>query len=750
MRVISLSSLVCLIPLSIVVVMESVPETVKERVFAFGESDFLVENFNPEQFLAKYSTTCELEDLKSDITEFLQHCENAIMSIMNKDYESFISLAMRLNGLKEKISAIRTPLSESEGQLKIHKENLIRECEALASLLKRYRDVEERKHYLQQFMDLNSLLEEAEGIVNEEKQKNPTQMQVVDIMNMERSCRDICHASSILSSSSRKDVPFLIMSKDRIDALRKSVINILRSVFDRNVQGNSYNKKLALVLKCYVLLDMVEDIQNYYRENFVVPFIDTIITREKLDGANRNSCSGLSVILDSLYNYIANNCTSILVSSKEIVIMEPDEKSRFVYDFLISSIWSPIVDFIFRRIPNLFTCGAHSIFQHNYSLCSAFVTKLSQLADNQEYFWNHPKTISFFNKWELTVYITSLSLDFMTSQISVLLKKTVGESKETTASVQQKMKQDVPFQLDATTITYSLICRCFTQEVYIPRCCKDLLQLALALISRYLSYITDTLASFGIPEKETILASSSVSPQPSTPVSTPTIPDTCVPQLVDLVHDFVLLKNVLNDQFVTQTKNVLKEGSTELTVILKAFSYVLENEGNKVVNTLMDTLLTINLYNASTSISNARSVTSSYRMTNKPAPTSPSFYVSRILYYYEGFDKKYSKLLNIDSSLYSSWKTQLVDDVCLLFHSTIEDILHTISRMEEVLSKHRKRNLPGESVDGVDETDEEKMKHQLLLDVTALKSHISELNLVLPASYNNLFSMVYGAYNQKK
>ena len=309
MRVISLSSLICLIPFLVVVVMESVPEAVKERVFAFGESDFLVENFNPEQFLAKYSVACELEDLKSDITEFLQYCENAIMSIMNKDYESFISLAMRLNGLKEKIGAIRTPLSESEGQLKIHKENLIRECESLANLLKRYRDVEERKHYLQQFMDLNSLLEEAEGIVNEvrylircdmkEKQKNPSQMQVVDIMNMERSCRDICHVSSILASSSRstivaasleiEDVPFLIMSRDRVDALRKSVIGILRSIFDRNVQGNSYNKfsfdcslinrKLVLVLKCYVLLDMVEDIQNYYRENYVVPFIDTIITR---------------------------------------------------------------------------------------------------------------------------------------------------------------------------------------------------------------------------------------------------------------------------------------------------------------------------------------------------------------------------------------------------------------------------------------------------------------------------------------
>ena len=80
----------------------------------------------------------------------------------------------------------------------------------------------------------------------------------------------------------------------------------------------------------------------------------------------------------------------------------------------------------------------------------------------------------------------------------------------------------------------------------------------------------------------------------------------------------MLLKTVLGEQFMAQTKNVLKEGSTELKVILKAFSCVLESEGKNVVNTLMESLLTIHLYNASTSISNARSVTSSYRMTNKP------------------------------------------------------------------------------------------------------------------------------------
>ena len=71
--------------------------------------------------------------------------------------------------------------------------------------------------------------------------------------------------------------------------------------------------------------------------------------------------------------------------------------------------------------------------------------------------------------------------------------------------------------------------------------------------------------------------------------------------------------------------------------------------------------------------------------------------------------------------------------------------------MEEVLSKHRKRPVGGESgQDGVDETDEDKMKHQLLLDVTALKSQFTELGMGVPESYNGLYSIVYDAYHQKK
>lgn len=70
--------------------------------------------------------------------------------------------------------------------------------------------------------------------------------------------------------------------------------------------------------------------------------------------------------------------------------------------------------------------------------------------------------------------------------------------------------------------------------------------------------------------------------------------------------------------------------------------------------------------------------------------------------------------------------------------------------MEEVLSKHRKRASLSSQIDGMDETDEDKMKHQLLLDVTALKSSITDLGIAIPSSYSDLFAMTYNAYSQKK
>ena len=57
----------------------------------------------------------------------------------------------------------------------------------------------------------------------------------------------------------------------------------------------------------------------------------------------------------------------------------------------------------------------------------------------------------------------------------------------------------------------------------------------------------------------------------------------------------------------------------ERTLIHKAFELVIQGEGETTLQTVYSNLLNIHLYTASLSISNSRSITSSYRMTNKPS-----------------------------------------------------------------------------------------------------------------------------------
>ena len=73
-----------------------------------------------------------------------------------------------------------------------------------------------------------------------------------------------------------------------------------------------------------------------------------------MDGTARNSCSGLGVLLETLLNYLTNNCSGILASAKDIAILDDAQQPHIVYDFLMNTIWIPIVDYVLRRIPDMF------------------------------------------------------------------------------------------------------------------------------------------------------------------------------------------------------------------------------------------------------------------------------------------------------------------------------------------------------------------------------------------------------------
>ena len=41
----------------------------------------------------------------------------------------------------------------------------------------------------------------------------------------------------------------------------------------------SDSRKLSIILKSYVILNMINETEQYYRENFITPFLDSVVTR---------------------------------------------------------------------------------------------------------------------------------------------------------------------------------------------------------------------------------------------------------------------------------------------------------------------------------------------------------------------------------------------------------------------------------------------------------------------------------------
>lgn len=129
-----------------------------EKVFAFSEQELLDESFNPETFVSKHRKFFDLEVLKKDLEEFIEKCQTDIMSIMNNDYESFISLAFRLKGLKENIEKVEIPLYQNRHKYEELKNSLIEKEHIVDNLIAKYNEIKDRKQMLEMFLKIDQYL----------------------------------------------------------------------------------------------------------------------------------------------------------------------------------------------------------------------------------------------------------------------------------------------------------------------------------------------------------------------------------------------------------------------------------------------------------------------------------------------------------------------------------------------------------------------------------------------------------------
>lgn len=74
--------------------------------------------FNVEEFLLSRSNT-SLQDLRTELREYLAILKEELVRLINDDYEAFISLSTDLQGEGERLERIKWPLGELRSRIKV-------------------------------------------------------------------------------------------------------------------------------------------------------------------------------------------------------------------------------------------------------------------------------------------------------------------------------------------------------------------------------------------------------------------------------------------------------------------------------------------------------------------------------------------------------------------------------------------------------------------------------------------------------
>lgn len=130
-------------------------------------------------------------------------------------------------------------------------------------------------------------------------------------------------------------------------------------------------------------------------------------------------------------------------------------------------------------------------------------------------------------------------------------------------------------------------------------------------------------------------------------------------------------------------------------------------------------------------------ISGQYRYTNKPPPTDPSAFISKIFQPYTEFTEHNTTW--IDSDKQELWGRLIAENVVNRYMTSISDLLTSLRKMENSLKKIKKSKKSTQSSllnqqPGRTMSDEDKIRLQILLDVRQLGEEVmSKIGLLLQA-----------------
>lgn len=523
-----------------------------------------------------------------------------------------------------------------------------------------------------------------------------------------------------------QDLPFIQNMETRIQNADISLNASLRRSFEGGLERRD-EMVIYHCLRAYSAIDNTAGAEEAFRSAVVAPFVLSIIPlspEKRVVGGS----GALTEVFQELEGRVQAECKFLLDISSAA------NSGLHVFDFLSNSILKEVHSAIQKGKPGAFSPGKPGEFLANYKSSLKFLNFLQGYCQTQaaiESFRSQTAYVDFLKQWNLGVYYT---LRFQ--EIAGALDTALATTTFASMSQGDTKKEDVSLglALQPSAVLWDCLQRCWQEDVFIKAVSDKFFKLTLQLLSRYSTWL-----SAGLSARK---STTSERPPGGGWALTATAEDFLL-----VSHDVKVLGLKIKESYVQHVLQALVPSTGDVLTVVERSILQGADLLMEIIPALTDVLTETLADKCVEVLKQAKGITATYRMTNKPPPTRHSAYVSIVLQPLRAFLDG-DRIIYLKEEARKELLGTVVEKINTRYDEQARDIITTARKTESTLARFRQgaARQRGAGADPSENSvsDTDKICAQLFLDVQEYGRRLSGLGFTVAEipSYLSLWQSV--------
>ena len=495
-----------------------------------------------------------------------------------------------------------------------------------------------------------------------------------------------------------KDLATIRDLADRIEYCELKLTSLVQTaLIDGLKEKNAHI--ISHCLHACAAIGKMDVVENVVRTTLIQPAVEKAI-----DSAGEEHFDS---ILPQLGEAAIASCSNVLELTRA-----PDAGLHTV-DFLAGTVLAEVDAQVSAARQHAYSPGMPHIFIKNYRAAMAFVDRLEELAptpSSLNYFRASKHLTTYIKRWDLRVYFSLRFNEYATTVEEELNQPGLDTSLASDG-----------FLLASTTQAWLTMCKCTSDDVFVPALADKFVRLFAQVLSRYKTWVNSGMDALAMQQNAEKGAEESAVSVGGTNWGATAGGDELILVRLDIEKLCERVRSDGADRIKTSI-SILGDEATKL-----ALDCILEGvEDLSAIIPRVDTFIVkVHVDRCVEALKQLKGITATFRMTNKPMPTRHSHFVPSILAPLQTFvDNERTKALSKTST--HEIVTQVVETVCEKYGELARDLLETVKKTEASLNRLKDRQGKASNA-GTGDSD--KICRQLYLDAKEFETQMKKFGV---------------------